>query len=175
MAEEENKQKATKGRQKIAIRKIENKSHRQVTFSKRRNGLVMKASEVSLSGAHVAVIAFSPGGKVFSFGYPDTDSVVRRYMGEESWELQDCPVSGSSVFHTHQQLREEHEELLNRFQVEKMHTAKPMEEQVKRGQNGGGFWWEEERVEDMGLEELGAFVKAVEKLRENVIGKVNMD
>ncbi|CAL1409628.1 unnamed protein product [Linum trigynum] len=75
-------QKATKGRQKIPIRKIEDKSQLQVTFSKRRKGLFKKASELGLLyGAHVAVIAFSPGGKVFPCGYPDADSVLRRYGG----------------------------------------------------------------------------------------------
>ncbi|CAI0412571.1 unnamed protein product [Linum tenue] len=77
-----NNQKATKGRQKIPIRKIEEKSQLQVTFSKRRKGLFRKATELGLLyGAHVAVIAFSPGGKVFPCGYPDADSVLRRYAG----------------------------------------------------------------------------------------------
>lgn len=56
------------GRGKIEIKKIENVNSRQVTFSKRRAGLLKKAHELSvLCDAEVAVIVFSNTGKVFEF------------------------------------------------------------------------------------------------------------
>ncbi|CAH8292165.1 unnamed protein product [Eruca vesicaria subsp. sativa] len=56
------------GRGKIEIKRIENANSRQVTFSKRRAGLLKKAHELSvLCDAEVAVIVFSKSGKLFEF------------------------------------------------------------------------------------------------------------
>jgi MADS-box transcription factor len=65
------------GRGKVQLKRIENKINRQVTFSKRRNGLLKKAHEISvLCDAEVAVIVFSPKGKLYEYA---TDSrYVRR-------------------------------------------------------------------------------------------------
>ncbi|XP_021903451.1 MADS-box protein SVP-like isoform X2 [Carica papaya] len=55
-------------REKIRIRKIENVTARQVTFSKRRRGLFKKADELSvLCDADVALIVFSATGKLFDY------------------------------------------------------------------------------------------------------------
>ncbi|KAK9058579.1 hypothetical protein SSX86_023421 [Deinandra increscens subsp. villosa] len=75
------KRKITKGRKKIEIKKIEETNSRQVTFSKRRTGLFKKASELCvLTGAHVAILVNSPGGRVFAFGHPNVDLLVDRYL-----------------------------------------------------------------------------------------------
>ncbi|KAM0934587.1 putative transcription factor MADS-type1 family [Dioscorea sansibarensis] len=56
------------GRGKTEMRRIENTTSRQVTFSKRRNGLLKKAFELSvLCDAEVALIVFSPRGKLYEF------------------------------------------------------------------------------------------------------------
>ncbi|KAJ6945653.1 MADS-box protein J2-like [Populus alba x Populus x berolinensis] len=56
------------GRKKVELKRIENKSSRQVTFSKRRNGLIKKAHELSvLCDVPVAVLTFSNGGKLYEF------------------------------------------------------------------------------------------------------------
>ncbi|KAB2633630.1 MADS-box protein CMB1-like [Pyrus ussuriensis x Pyrus communis] len=56
------------GRGKVEMKRIENKSNRQVTFSKRRNGLLKKAFELSvLCDAEVALIIFSGLGKLYEF------------------------------------------------------------------------------------------------------------
>ncbi|KAK2458438.1 agamous MADS-box protein AGL62 [Trifolium repens] len=73
----------SRGRQKIEMKKMTNESNLQVTFSKRRSGLFKKASELcTLCGADVALIVFSPGEKVFSFGHPDVDTVIARYLSQ---------------------------------------------------------------------------------------------
>ena len=55
-------------REKIQIKKIDNATARQVTFSKRRRGLFKKADELSiLCDADVAVIIFSATGKFFEY------------------------------------------------------------------------------------------------------------
>lgn len=73
--------KTSLGRQKIAIAKIHNKNRLQVTFSKRRTGLFKKASELcTLCGVEIAILVFSPTNKVFSFGHPDVNSIIDRFL-----------------------------------------------------------------------------------------------
>ncbi|MFS7989452.1 putative transcription factor MADS-type1 family [Helianthus anomalus] len=56
------------GRGKIVIRRIDNSTSRQVTFSKRRSGLLKKAKELAiLCDAEVGVIIFSSTGKLHEF------------------------------------------------------------------------------------------------------------
>uniref|UniRef100_A0A7N2N6M7 MADS-box domain-containing protein n=1 Tax=Quercus lobata TaxID=97700 RepID=A0A7N2N6M7_QUELO len=56
------------GRGKIVIRRIDNSTSRQVTFSKRRNGLLKKAKELAiLCDAEVGVMIFSSTGKLYEF------------------------------------------------------------------------------------------------------------
>ncbi|KAI6672273.1 hypothetical protein NL676_000179, partial [Syzygium grande] len=55
-------------RGKVQMRRIENATSRQVTFSKRRNGLLKKAHELSvLCEAEIAVIIFSQKGRLYEF------------------------------------------------------------------------------------------------------------
>lgn len=55
-------------RKKIPIKKIVDVTARQVTFSKRKGGLLKKARELSLlCDAEIALIVFSPGGKLFDY------------------------------------------------------------------------------------------------------------
>ncbi|KAK3194934.1 hypothetical protein Dsin_026244 [Dipteronia sinensis] len=57
------------GRGRVELKRIENKINRQVTFSKRRSGLLKKAYELSvLCDAEVALIIFSSRGKLYEFG-----------------------------------------------------------------------------------------------------------
>ena len=69
------------GLQKIEMKKIENESNLQVTFSKRRSGLFKKASELcTLCGVDMALIIYSPSKKVYSFGNPSVEAVIERYL-----------------------------------------------------------------------------------------------
>ncbi|GAA0168360.1 MADS box transcription factor [Lithospermum erythrorhizon] len=55
-------------RGKTQVKRIENATRRQVTFSKRRSGLLKKAFELSvLCDAEVALIIFSSKGKIYEF------------------------------------------------------------------------------------------------------------
>ncbi|AQK68749.1 MADS-box protein ZMM17 [Zea mays] len=59
------------GRGKIEIKRIENSTNRQVTFSKRRGGLLKKANELAvLCDARVGVVIFSSTGKMFEYCSP---------------------------------------------------------------------------------------------------------
>lgn len=56
------------GRGRVELKRIENKINRQVTFSKRKTGLLKKAKELSvLCDAEVALVIFSARGKPFTF------------------------------------------------------------------------------------------------------------
>ncbi|XP_008783531.2 MADS-box transcription factor 6-like [Phoenix dactylifera] len=69
------------GRGKVELKRIENKINRQVTFSKRRNGLLKKAYELSvLCDAEVALIIFSSRGKLYEFGSVGTSKTLERYQ-----------------------------------------------------------------------------------------------
>ncbi|XP_061370818.1 MADS-box transcription factor ANR1-like [Gastrolobium bilobum] len=68
------------GRGKIAIRRIDNSTSRQVTFSKRRNGLLKKARELSiLCDAEVGLIVFSSTSKLYDYASTSMKSVIERY------------------------------------------------------------------------------------------------
>jgi len=62
------------------MKRIENATSRQVTFSKRRNGLLKKAYELSvLCDAEVAVIIFSQKGRLHEFSSSDMQKTIERY------------------------------------------------------------------------------------------------
>ncbi|CDY16832.1 hypothetical protein BRARA_I00639 [Brassica rapa] len=66
------------GRGRVQLKRIENKINRQVTFSKRRSGLLKKAHEISvLCDAEVALVVFSSKGKLFEYS---TDSSMERIL-----------------------------------------------------------------------------------------------
>lgn len=68
------------------MKRIENATSRQVTFSKRRNGLLKKAYELSvLCDAEVAVIIFSPKGRVYEFSSSEyVPSLIVFYSNTEN-------------------------------------------------------------------------------------------
>ncbi|CAL5060038.1 unnamed protein product [Urochloa decumbens] len=71
------------GRGKIEIKRIENATNRQVTFSKRRGGLLKKANELSvLCDARVGVVIFSSTGKMFEYCTPTSSlkELIEQYQ-----------------------------------------------------------------------------------------------
>jgi MADS-box transcription factor, plant len=60
--------KKKKKRGKVRLARIEDKTSRQVRFSKRKGGLFKKAFELAvLCDAEVALLVFSPAGRLFEF------------------------------------------------------------------------------------------------------------
>ncbi|GMH09057.1 hypothetical protein Nepgr_010897 [Nepenthes gracilis] len=79
-------------RGKVQMRRIENAASRQVTFSKRRNGLLKKAYELSvLCDAEVALIIFSQKGRLFEFASSDMRTTIERYY-EHTNHIRNNPV-----------------------------------------------------------------------------------
>nr|AAT46102.1 AGAMOUS-like protein [Akebia trifoliata] len=68
------------GRGKIEIKRIENTTNRQVTFCKRRNGLLKKAYELSvLCDAEVALVVFSNRGRLYEYSNNSVKTTIERY------------------------------------------------------------------------------------------------
>ncbi|XP_052109662.1 truncated transcription factor CAULIFLOWER A isoform X3 [Arachis duranensis] len=70
-------------RGKTEMKRIENECNRKVTFSKRRNGLLKKAHELSvLCDAQVGVIIFSQKGTLFEFSSTSShiSKILERYQ-----------------------------------------------------------------------------------------------
>lgn len=69
------------GRGRVEMKRIENKISRQVTFSKRRSGLLKKTNEISvLCDAEVALIVFSSNGKLFEYSTQSSmENILERY------------------------------------------------------------------------------------------------
>nr|AAK21250.1 MADS-box transcription factor FBP13 [Petunia x hybrida] len=80
-------------REKIKIKKIDNITARQVTFSKRRRGLMKKAAELSvLCDAEVALIIFSATGKLFEYASSSMEDILGKYkFHSASLEKDDQP------------------------------------------------------------------------------------
>ncbi|XP_011003055.1 PREDICTED: MADS-box transcription factor 23-like isoform X1 [Populus euphratica] len=77
------------GRGKIVIRRIDNSTSRQVTFSKRRNGLLKKAKELSiLCDAEIGVIIFSSTGKLYDYANTSMKSIIDRYNKQKEEQQQ---------------------------------------------------------------------------------------
>ncbi|XP_076895711.1 agamous-like MADS-box protein AGL27 isoform X2 [Bidens hawaiensis] len=69
------------GRRKLEMKRIEDKSSRLVTFSKRRSGLVKKARHLSvLCDVDVAVIVFSARGKLYEFASSSANYSVEHVL-----------------------------------------------------------------------------------------------
>ncbi|KAL4199999.1 hypothetical protein AMTRI_Chr03g147530 [Amborella trichopoda] len=82
------------GRGKIEIKRIEDRTNRQVTFSKRRTGLLKKAHERSiLCDAQLGLIVFSSSGKMYEYSNPPSSmsSIIERYQGMSSSYIPEYP------------------------------------------------------------------------------------
>ncbi|KAJ3673706.1 hypothetical protein LUZ60_005698 [Juncus effusus] len=68
-------------REKIEIKRIDKRSARQVTYSKRRKGLIKKAQEISiLCDAEVALMVFSSTGKFTHYASTNLDQIIEKYL-----------------------------------------------------------------------------------------------
>ena len=69
------------GRNKITIEKIKSERNRQATFTKRKNGLIKKAMELSiLCDCEIALICFHPtNNKISVYSSGDIEKTLLRY------------------------------------------------------------------------------------------------
>lgn len=101
-------------RGKTQMRRIENATSRQVTFSKRRNGLLKKAFELSvLCDAEVALIIFSPRGKLYEFASSSLPEIVKRYKTN----VKDVRIENPLVEQNIQHLKHEAASMMKKIEV----------------------------------------------------------
>eukprot|EP00258_Populus_trichocarpa_P040052 XP_024456071.1 floral homeotic protein PMADS 2 isoform X2 [Populus trichocarpa] len=80
------------GRGKIEIKRIENASNRQVTYSKRKNGIIKKAKEITvLCDAQVSLVIFASSGRMHEYCSPSTTVVdlldkYHKQSGKRLWD-----------------------------------------------------------------------------------------
>ncbi|XP_062173853.1 agamous-like MADS-box protein FUL-L isoform X1 [Alnus glutinosa] len=69
------------GRGKVQLKRIEDKISRQVTFSKRKSGLMKKANELAvLCDVEVALLIFSDRGRLYEFCSAESlEEILERY------------------------------------------------------------------------------------------------
>jgi hypothetical protein len=128
-------------REKIKIKKIDNVTARQVTFSKRRRGLLKKAEELSvLCDADVGLVIFSATGKLFDFSSSsDLKDILARYnlhsnnidkMNQPTLELQlvnnDHTKLSKEVADKTHQLRQMRGEELQGLNIEELQNLEKM-------------------------------------------------
>ncbi|KAH0847857.1 hypothetical protein HID58_091649 [Brassica napus] len=161
--------KKSKSRQKIEMVKMKNENNLQVTFSKRRNGLFKKASELcTLCGVEIVVIVFSPGKKVFSFGHPNVDCVIDRFTNinpPHPRQYTNTQLSDARRNAIVQDLNSHLTQVTEEFEIEK----KRAEDLKKKRKNSyiSDNWWKEP-IKELNLSQLTEFKCGLEKLRKTV-------
>ncbi|XP_021761065.1 MADS-box protein FBP24-like isoform X2 [Chenopodium quinoa] len=78
------------GRGKIEMKRIENRTNRQVTYSKRRQGLMKKTKELAiLCDAQIGLIIFSGTGKLHTFPESSNslEQTIQRYLNVQGIQL----------------------------------------------------------------------------------------
>nr|QBN12694.1 SVP1 [Osmanthus fragrans] len=179
-------------REKIQIKKIDNATARQVTFSKRRRGLFKKAEELSvLCDADVALIIFSSTGKLFEYASSSMKEILERHnlhsknlekMEQPSLELQLVEDSNHSKLSkeiaekSHQLRRMRGEELQGLCIEELQRLERSLEVGLNRviEKKGEKFMKEINQLQEKGMQ----LVEENERLRQQVMeisnGRKNM-
>nr|XP_023928416.1 agamous-like MADS-box protein AGL11 isoform X2 [Quercus suber] len=112
------------GRRKIEIKRIENNTKRQVSFCKRRNGLLKKACELSvLCDAEVALLIFSSRGRLYEYANNSTKSTIERYKNAclDSSETSSIAETNTQVNEYYQQESAKLRLLIQNMQDSKRH------------------------------------------------------
>ncbi|XP_023643172.1 MADS-box protein AGL71 isoform X2 [Capsella rubella] len=111
-------------RGKIEIKRIENVTSRQVTFSKRRSGLFKKAHELSvLCDAQVATIVFSQSGRLYEYSSSEMEKIIERY-GKFSNDF--SVAERPQVERYLQELKKEMDRMVKKIDLLEVHQRKLM-------------------------------------------------
>ncbi|XP_048131066.1 MADS-box protein JOINTLESS-like isoform X2 [Rhodamnia argentea] len=124
------------------MEKVDRLAARQVTFSKRRRGLIKKAEELSiLCDADVSLIIFSATGKLYDFSSSSMEDTLKRYVRHSNSiekPVQPC---------LERQIEEYNHEMLRKEVRDEFHKLR----QIKG-----------EYLEGLNMEELGQLRKKLE-------------
>ncbi|KAH9712727.1 MADS-box protein SVP [Citrus sinensis] len=159
-------------REKIQIKKIDNATARQVTFSKRRRGIFKKAEELSvLCDADVALIIFSATGKLFEYSSSSMKEILEKHrVHSKNLERVDQPSvelqKTCKFLDYHMLLENNNYSMLFKEAAEKSHLLRQM-----RGEEIHGLSLEELQKLERSLEVgLG---RVIEKKEEKITKEIN--
>nr|GEZ47843.1 agamous-like MADS-box protein AGL62 [Tanacetum cinerariifolium] len=156
--------KKSQGRKKVEIKKIEKNDSRQVTFSKRRNGLFKKSAELCvLTGAKIAIIVKSPGGRVFAFGHPNVDALINTYLANE--QNVDVDVDMGQSMLPINEFNQHYVEVSRELELEK--SRKDM---IREKSNE---FWMDEPIDGMDVAELEQYIFSLQELKRKVLSRAD--
>ncbi|XP_059630308.1 agamous-like MADS-box protein MADS9 [Cornus florida] len=146
------------GRGKIEIKRIENSSNRQVTYSKRRNGIMKKAKEITvLCDANVSLVIYASSGKMHEYCSPSTKliDILDRYQKQSGKRLWDA----------------KHENLSNELdRIKKENDRMQIELRQLKGEDITSLHYKElmaiEEALDNGLDSIGEKLREIVKMKE---------
>ncbi|KAL5556553.1 hypothetical protein UlMin_038789 [Ulmus minor] len=149
-------------REKIQIKKIDNATARQVTFSKRRRGLFKKAEELSvLCDADVGLIIFSSTGKLFDYASTSMKEILERHhLHSKNLEKLEQPSLKLQLVENNNYTR------LSKEVTEKSHQLRQM-----RGEELQGLNVEELQQLEKSLE--AGLNRVMEKKGEKIMGEIS--
>ncbi|KAI3738715.1 hypothetical protein L2E82_28823 [Cichorium intybus] len=159
-------EKKTKGKRKIPIEKIVEPNSRQVTFSKRRTGLFKKAAEICvLTGAQIAVVVSSPGGRAYAFRHPNTDVLVDRYINDNNEDANTTTKNSPPPLP------------MKEFNQHYVEVSRELEAEKKRKGTipvtSGGIRWYDEAVDGLDVEELQQYLCSLGELKKKVLTRAD--
>ncbi|XP_030473271.2 agamous-like MADS-box protein AGL61 [Syzygium oleosum] len=158
------------GRQKIAIARIPKKNYLQVTFSKRRSGLFKKASELcTLCGVEIGIIVFSPASKVFSFGHPEVELIIDRFLARHHPPPPDTSAH-HQLFEAHRNANFRELNMILTQVLDELEAERKRGEEldVMRKESRRQRWWEAP-IDELGLCELEQLRMSMEEMKKNVM------
>lgn len=163
------------------MKRIEDMSARQVCFSKRRNGLFKKASELStLCGAEVAILVNSPAGRPYTFGSPAVNPIINKFLSNNSDEpdhgFSDLmgssnnpnPLQNTIINHLNQQFNE----LSSHLDAAKFQRVM-LENRLKQAAEAAPMCNWNEKIEQLELDQLKQLLESLYQIKARVIARQN--
>ncbi|KAK1610232.1 hypothetical protein QYE76_033905 [Lolium multiflorum] len=165
------------GRRKIEMKRIADMTSRRACFSKRRDGLFKKASDLSiLCGAEIAIVVSSPsGGKAFSFGHPSVDDVINRFFCDDAPNIPTMlgrSQNGDGASFVVRELSQQHTQLQHQL-ADLREKEKMLQENAHRESGERVMNLLNNNFEDICLEELEEFQKNLLLVQAMVKERIN--
>ncbi|KAG6502726.1 hypothetical protein ZIOFF_035013 [Zingiber officinale] len=154
--------KTTRGKQKIEIKKIEDEDARYISFSKRRNGIYAKASDLAtLCGVEIAVVVFSPTGRPHSFGSPSVMSIMDRFVSGDPYRM---PNAIAGIYQRKQMVKELNQQLTEVVREFEEIKAQRAALEQRRAEAIKGLEWMD-NIAGMGRQELFKAMEFLENIK----------
>ena len=153
-----------KRKRTIKIKKAEQSNKPRDSFSKRKLGLFNKVTELSiLCNAKTALIITSPNEKLYVYGYPNPNTVIKHFLDKENLVIDaEKRKQDEGIVET---LRLQHEVIEERLKEESDYLEGVKE--TNKSSSCFSCWWGHS-IDDMALESLEEFKTALVKLKLNL-------